>query len=166
MKKTKNNLREKLKKLKLIAFDFDGIFTDGKVAVNEDGVESIVCSRKDSFGLNLLQKMGLQLVVITREPNKIVLIRSKKIGLECINNTLDKLGDFKKIISKKRIKPGEAAFMGDDLNDLACMKYAGTAFTVSDAHPDCKSIADYITIRKGGDHAVKEVCDLIISARS
>ncbi|MEK7659292.1 MAG: HAD hydrolase family protein [Patescibacteria group bacterium] len=155
----------KLKKLKLIGFDFDGIFTDGKVILSEDGIEHVVCSRKDGLGINELQRLGLKLIVISKEPNKIVATRSKKLKTEYAHGINDKLTLFKKILKEKKINPSEAAFMGDDWNDLECMQYAGLSFTVADANPNCKKVADYITKRKGGDHAVREICDLVVLAK-
>lgn len=159
------DLLAKLKKLKLIGFDFDGIFTDGKVILSEDGIEHVICSRKDGLGINELQRLGLKLIVISKEPNKIVATRSKKLKIEYAHGINDKLSLFKKILKEKKVKPSEAAFMGDDWNDLECMNYAGVAFTVADANPSCKKNADYITKRKGGDHAVREICDLIVLSR-
>ncbi len=155
----------KLKRLKLVGFDFDGIFTDGKVILSEDGIEHVICSRKDGLGINELQRLGLKLTVISKEPNKIVATRSKKLKIEYAHGINDKLTLFKKILKEKKISPSEAAFMGDDWNDLECMNYAGVAFTVADANPLCKRVADYTTSRKGGDHAIREICDLIVLAK-
>ncbi|OGM98954.1 MAG: hypothetical protein A2649_01145 [Candidatus Yanofskybacteria bacterium RIFCSPHIGHO2_01_FULL_41_26] len=164
MNSASKNLLKKLKKLKLIAFDFDGIFTDGKVITNQDGIERILYSSKDDQGIKNLKKQGLRLVVISKEPNSIVAIKCKKTGIEYAHNILDKLSLFKKILHKYGIKPSEAAFMGDDFNDLECMRYAGVSFTVVDAYPACLDVADYTT-KSSGNHTISEIVDLIIGAK-
>jgi YrbI family 3-deoxy-D-manno-octulosonate 8-phosphate phosphatase len=155
----------KLAKIELLAFDFDGIFTDGFVYVDQNGKEMVRCSRRDSFGLDQLKDIGVYLAVISRESNPIVIKRWGKMGIECFINVADKIEIFKKLLKRKKIERGASAFMGDDISDLECLKYAGVAFTVRDAVASCKRVADYITIRKGGHHAVREICDLILKAK-
>ena len=162
--KTKEKLTKKLRVLKLIAFDFDGIFTDGKVLINQDGIESIYYSSKDDLGIGELKKQGLKLVVISKEPNKIVATKCKKLGIDHAHNILDKITLFKKILKENKVDPVEAAFMGDDFNDLECMRYAGVSFTVADAYPICIKVADY-TAKSSGNHAIREIADLIINTR-
>lgn len=163
MKKISAVLERKLKNVKLISFDFDGVFTDGRVYVNQDGVETVVCSRRDSLGLNQIRKLGIKLAVISMEPNPVIAKRCKKLNIPVYTGK-EKLPIFKKVLSQEKLKPSQVAFFGDDLNDLECMKYAGIAFTVSDGAPDCLKVADYSTERKSGNHAVREICDLILKA--
>lgn len=166
MKPINKKLTQKLRKIKLIGFDFDGVFTDGRVYVNQDGVETVVCSRRDSLGLNQLKRLGIKLAVISMEPNPIVEKRCEKLKIECVSDPGEKIDNFKKLMKREGIKPEQTAFMGDDLNDLDCLKHAGVAFTVADAADECKRAAHYVTSRKSGDHAVREICDLILKARS
>lgn len=165
MKKIKRDLIKKLKKIKLFALDFDGVFTDGKVYLNQDGVETVVCSRRDSLGMNLLKKEGIKFAVLSMEPNPIVAKRCEKLKIEMLYNPNDKLTLFKDLIKREKVKTEEVAYMGDDLNDLECLKYAGVAFTVKDGALECLKVADYVTERQSGDHALREVCDLILSSR-
>lgn len=165
MKKIKGNLIKKLKKIKLFALDFDGVFTDGKVYLNQDGLEMVVCSRRDSLGMNLLKKEGIKFVVLSMEPNPIIAKRCEKLKIEMLYSPDDKLYLFKNLIKREKIKIEEVAYMGDDLNDLDCLKYAGVAFTVKDGASECLKVADYITKRQSGDHALREVCDLILASR-
>ena len=158
-------MQEKLQNLKLIAFDFDGIFTDSKVTVNQDGIESITCSKRDSMGLNELRRVGMKMCVISKEQNKVVAIRCQKLNLECLIGIDNKLVEFKKIIQREGLTPDQVAFMGDDINDLECMEYAGLSFTVSGGDKKCKAIADHTTIPDGGNGAIREVCDLITEAK-
>ncbi|MEK7536884.1 MAG: HAD hydrolase family protein [Patescibacteria group bacterium] len=165
MKKISADLNRKLKKIKLFALDFDGVFTDAKVYLNQDGIETVVCSRRDSLGMNLLKKEGIKFVVISMESSPVVAKRCEKLKIEMLYSPDDKLSSFKSLIKRERMNIEEVAYMGDDLNDLDCLKYAGVAFTVKDGASECLKIADYATKRQGGDHALREVCDLILGAR-
>lgn len=156
------NLAVRLRRLKMIVFDFDGVFTDGKVSVDEDGRESVVCSRKDTLRFPELRKLGIKLVVISKEKNPVVARRCGKMGVECFCGVDGKLDLFQEILRREKLAAVESVFVGDDINDLECLKYAGVAFTVADGHKECRAAADYITTRRGGDHAVREICDLIL----
>jgi len=166
------HLEERVVGLRLLVFDFDGVFTDGKVIVREDGKESVVCSRKDTLRLPELVQAGIRLVVISKEGNPVVAARCQKIKvgsegkLECFQGVDDKLTLLQRFLDQSGITASETAFMGDDINDLPCMKHVGLSFTVADGHFQCKQVADYTTARKGGDHAVREVCDLILEIRN
>lgn len=162
-------LYDKLKKIKLIAFDFDGIFTDGFVYFAEDGKETVRCSRKDSLGINMLKKAGIGVYVVSKETNAVVSERCKKMGIPCVHkveNSEGKREIIERICEEQNISPEGMAFMGDDINDIAAMQYAGVAITVGDAHEETIRIADYVTTRRGGDHAVREVCELILQAKN
>ncbi|MDP3764353.1 MAG: HAD hydrolase family protein [bacterium] len=159
-----SDLSKRLRQLKLIAFDFDGIFTDGKVIVDQHGNESVICSRKDTLRFPELRKHGVDLVVISKEKNPVVTKRCEKMKVDCLQGVDEKLIAFKQLLQARNLSIVEIAFMGDDINDMECLKFAGLAFTVADGHVECMAIADYVTSRKGGDHAVREVCDLILEA--
>lgn len=149
--------------------DFDGIMTDGYVYVNQNGEEAARCSRKDGLGAEMLQNAGVYLAVISKEENPVVLARCKKLKIDCWNAIYDgagKLQIFKRILEDKKIFPEEAAYMGDDLNDAETLMNAGLAITVADAHEKVKNICHYITARKGGEHAVREVCEKILEAKN
>lgn len=162
------DLSSKLKDLTLLALDFDGVFTDGTVYVNQEGVEAVQCSRRDGLGINLLQKHKIKVHVISKETNPIVSVRCKKMGIACDQSIHDgdgKLEILERIMRDLKLSPSNVAFMGDDLNDVPALKSANVAFTVADAHPAVKEIADYITEAPGGKHAVREVAELILQAK-
>lgn len=162
-------LHDKLKKIKLIAFDFDGIFTDGFVYFREDGKETMRCSRKDSLGINMLKKAGIGVYVISKETNAVVSRRCEKMGIPCVHkveNSEGKREIVERICKEQGISSVDVAFMGDDINDIAAMQYAGIAITVADAHEEAIRSADYVTTRRGGDHAVREVCELLLKAKN
>jgi YrbI family 3-deoxy-D-manno-octulosonate 8-phosphate phosphatase len=163
----KKSLNIKIKKIKILALDFDGVLTDGFVYVDQNGIEMIRCSRRDTLGFEALRKKGIEIVVISKEKNPVVEVRCKKMQVKCwtgINSGEDKLFILKKIIKKSGLNPENVCYIGDDINDLTCIKYVGLGVTVSDGNEKNKKAADYITKRKGGDHAVREVCDIILDA--
>lgn len=159
---------EKFKRVRLLAMDFDGIMTDGKVYVDQDGQEMVKCSRKDGLGIELLKKYGLDAVVISKETNPVVAVRCQKLEIEYeqgAENSERKLDIVKRIAAERGIDLSEMAYMGDDLNDRAVLENVGLAITVADGHPDIKKVCDYITAAKGGGHAVREVCEKILEAK-
>src|SRR3990167_6371916 len=165
MKSTKKKLIEKFKKIKLLVLDFDGVLTDGLVYVDQDGYEMVRCSRRDSMGTNLLQKAGVKVFVVSKEKNRVVGVRAKKMGIDHIQSVDDKVTVLKKLSKKLGINPTDICYVGDDLNDFEVMKLTGVSVAVADADDKIKNIASYITIKKGGQGAVREVCDMIINSK-
>ncbi len=154
-----------LRAVRLIAFDFDGVFTDNTVVVDENGVESVRCWRGDGIGLSALRKLGLEMVVISTETNPVVSTRCKKLQIDCHQGCEDKIGTLKEIARATGCPLEEAAFVGNDVNDSACLQAVGLAIVVADSHPDVLPLATYVTREKGGRGAVREVCDLIRASR-
>lgn len=161
-------LREKVKNIKLLAADFDGVMTDGHVYVGQNGEEFVRCSRRDGLGVEMLKKAGIEMAVLSKEPNPVVLARCKKLGIFCknnIDNSSGKLAILKDLIKEKNIDLSEVAYIGDDLNDKAVLENVGLAITVADGHDLVKSICQYVTRAEGGEHAVREVSELILAAK-
>lgn len=163
-------LRKKLKRVRLFVCDFDGVMTDGKVLVSSGrGDEIVLCSRRDSMGTGMLQKLaGVIVGVISKEMNEVVRLRCEKIKVLCwqgVENGEGKVEILKRIAVENNVKPEEVLYMGDDVNDFEPMQFAGVKITVADGHKKLKAIADYVTERKGGDHAVREVCEMILEAK-
>lgn len=161
-------MQEKFKKIKLLAMDFDGVMTDGLIYVDQDGKESVRCSRKDGLGIEMIKKAGLQAIVISKEANPVVSARCAKLKIPCWQKVQDsegKLEILKRFMEEQKLSADEVAYMGDDINDLAALKYAGLAITVADGHPEVQKIAHYTTKARGGQHAVREVCELLLTAR-
>ncbi|MBI2065430.1 MAG: HAD hydrolase family protein [Candidatus Yanofskybacteria bacterium] len=150
--------------VKLLALDFDGTLTDGFVYIDQHGKESVRCSRRDSLGISILRQLGIIIIVISSETNSVVSERCRKMGVESFSGVPGdkKLDVMKKYMEKNRILQSNTAYMGDDVNDIGCLEFAGVAITVADGHELCKLHADYVTERAGGNHAVREVCDLIL----
>jgi 3-deoxy-D-manno-octulosonate 8-phosphate phosphatase (KDO 8-P phosphatase) len=148
-------------KIKFLAFDFDGVFTDNIVYTTEDGKESVACWRSDGLGLAKIKQLGIPIWVISTETNPVVSKRCKKLGINCIQGCNDKLEALSDLLAKNGILFNETAYVGNDINDTDCLKSVGVPIVVADAHSDVMSLAKYITIRPGGRGAVREICDLI-----
>lgn len=150
-------------KIKALVLDFDGVFTDNKVIVNEDGSESVICSRSDGFGLQLLRGVtNIELLILSKERNIVASKRASKLGMECKLSVDNKLEILNAWLAKKKISLSETAFVGNDLNDKECLEASGLGIVVADAHESIISLADYKLKNKGGEHAIRELTDLII----
>jgi len=144
-----------------LVLDFDGVFTDGRVIVDETGVESVTCSRRDGMGLTRLRRRGLPMLVLSTEPNPVVARRCEKLGLECQHGIDDKLAVLLHWAKQHQVSRESLVYIGDDVNDLACLQWAGCGVTVADGHPSALASADVVLASAGGQGAVRELCDLI-----
>jgi YrbI family 3-deoxy-D-manno-octulosonate 8-phosphate phosphatase len=150
-----------LRLLRVIAFDFDGVFTDNTVIVDENGVESVRCWRGDGLGLSALRRLGVGSVVVSTETNPVVGARCQKLNIECHQGCTDKITTLRAIAEAAGCTLDEVAFVGNDVNDSECLRAVGLPIVVADSHPQVVSLAAYVTHEKGGRGAVREVCDLI-----
>jgi 3-deoxy-D-manno-octulosonate 8-phosphate phosphatase (KDO 8-P phosphatase) len=154
------DLAERFRRVRLVAFDFDGVFTDNTVFVFADGTEAVRCWRSDGLGLKKLPALGVGVIVLSTEENPIVSVRTKKLGIRCLQGLADKLGALETVLSEANLTLADAAYVGNDINDLACLEAVGLPIVVDDAHPDVIRYARYRTRARGGRGAVREVCDL------
>jgi 3-deoxy-D-manno-octulosonate 8-phosphate phosphatase (KDO 8-P phosphatase) len=154
------NLDEIIRGLRLVAFDFDGVFTDNMVYVFEDGREAVRCSRADGIGLNYLKRLGFHLLIISTETNPVVSARARKLNIPCLQGVDDKRATLESVLQEKGLSLEQAAFVGNDINDLPCLTAVRLPIVVQDAHPEVISHALYRTTALGGHGAVREVCDL------
>ena len=159
--------REHLASVTFVVFDFDGVMTDNRVLVAEDGRESVFCSRADGLGVQLLGRAGVGCLVLSTEANPVVSARAAKLGVECVQGLgLDGKGEaLRRIMRERGIDPAAAAYVGNDVNDVECLGLVGVPICVADAWPAVRRAARYATARRGGDGAVREVCDLLLEAR-
>lgn len=146
--------------VRLVAFDFDGVFTDNMVYVFEDGSETIRCFRGDGIGLRKLERAGIETVIISTETNPVVTARSRKLGIRCVQGCEDKRGSLEAIVCELGLSLAQVAYVGNDINDLPCLTCVGVPIVVRDAHPDVVGRALYRTQTPGGHGAVREICDL------
>jgi 3-deoxy-D-manno-octulosonate 8-phosphate phosphatase (KDO 8-P phosphatase) len=154
----------RIARIRLVAFDFDGVFTDNTVYVSESGEESVRCWRGDGLGLQKLTSRGIDSVIISTETNAVVSMRAKKLKSLCFHGVPDKLKELKRVVAEKGIDLADTAYVGNDINDADCLGAVGFAVVVADAHPEVMGLAHYITRMPGGRGAVREVCDLLVSA--
>lgn len=152
----------KFSDIKLIVFDFDGVFTNNKVYLDEEGCESVQCNRGDGMGISLLKKTRIPLFILSTEKNPIVLKRAEKLGIPAFNNVENKLQFLEEYISKSNISSDSVCYVGNDVNDLECLKKVGLPVVPSDAHEEVKKFARIILKNKGGDGAVREFCDMFL----
>src|SRR5262249_10336849 len=145
----------------LIVFDFDGVMTDNRVWVAADGTEWVACSRSDGLGLERLRRLGLALLVLSTEVNQVVAARCRKLGLPCEHGVADKAGRLRDLLADRGVDPSQVIYVGNDVNDLACMRLVGCGVAVADAHADVLAAADFVLSRPGGHGAVRELCDRV-----
>jgi 3-deoxy-D-manno-octulosonate 8-phosphate phosphatase (KDO 8-P phosphatase) len=154
-------LVDAIRRLRFLAFDFDGVFTDNHVYILEDGRESVRCSRSDGIGLSRLRELGMEMIIISTEVNQVVQTRAAKLKLPCINGCEDKISTLIGLLADRGLDLEQVAFMGNDVNDRDCLKQAGLPVVVADAHPDVIELGLYRTRLRGGYGAVREFCDLV-----
>lgn len=144
-------LRKRLKRIRLIILDFDGVLTNNTVYVSEHGVESVSCSRSDGPGVKILRSTGLQLLVLSTETNPVVARRCSKLSLEC-NQGISSKSDFilREIMHTRQYAMSELLYVGNDLNDLTAMKLGMITACPSDSHYLVRRQADIILSRRGG----------------
>jgi 3-deoxy-D-manno-octulosonate 8-phosphate phosphatase (KDO 8-P phosphatase) len=159
-------LVEKLRGVRLVAFDFDGVFTDNSVYVLEDGREAVRCSRADGLGLDRLRKLGIELAIISTETNQVVQARARKLRLRCVNACEDKRSAIISLAAELSVDLSNVAFVGNDINDLPALTVVGVPIVVGNAHPDVLPAAIHKTRTPGGHGAVRELCDLIHALRT
>ncbi len=158
------DLRDVMRQIRVVAFDFDGVFTDNMVYTLEDGSEAVRCFRGDGIGLRKLERAGIEAVVISSERNPVVSARCRKLQIRCVEACDDKRATLEKLVGERGVSLERVAFVGNDVNDLECLTAVGLPIVVHDAHPDVIPAARLRTRSRGGHGAVREVCDLFAKA--
>ncbi len=158
-------LKEKFKNMRLIILDCDGVLTDGYVQVDSAGNEYARFSHRDGMGIKMLKRIGLKVAVVTTQVSLYVTARCKKIQVPCHQAIENKVEFVRQLIISEDIDPERVLFMGDDINDLGPMSIVGLPVAVADAVEEVKKMAVYVTKRNGGEHAVREICDLLLEAK-
>lgn len=158
--------KEKLASVQLIVFDFDGVFTDNTVYVDQHGVESVRCWRSDGLGLSRLREIGVKIFIISTEANPVVTARANKLKIACRQSVEDKSSALIEICAEFRVDPDNAMFVGNDINDIPAFKSAGFPIAVADAYPEVDPYIVFRTMKPGGFGAVREICDMVFLARN
>lgn len=153
-----------LRNVRLVAFDVDGVFTDGRFYLTDDGVEIKAFNTQDGFGIRQLQKAGIAVAIISGRRSGAVEKRMGELGVEHVYlGCADKLATFDELTRKLDITAAEAAFVGDDIPDLPLLSKVGYSIAVANAVAAVREFCDYTTDAAGGHGAVREVCELVLS---
>lgn len=152
--------KDALRRVRLVVFDFDGVFTDNTVYVSQDGTESVRCNRSDGIGLSRLRAVGIETIIISTEVNAVVGVRAQKLKTPCRHGCENKREVLEEVLAELGLAFAQTAFVGNDVNDASCLEIVGMPIVVADAHPDVLSLARITTTRRGGHGAVREVCDM------
>jgi 3-deoxy-D-manno-octulosonate 8-phosphate phosphatase (KDO 8-P phosphatase) len=151
--------------VRLLGIDFDGVMTDNSVYVFEDGREAVRCSRLEGYGLRRLIAAGAEPVIVSTEANGVVTARARKLNIACKQNVPDKVAAMDALLRERGLDWREAAFIGNDVNDLDVLKRVGLPVVVADAHACVCLDGVFRTARRGGDGAVRELCDAIAAVK-
>lgn len=150
---------------KLIVYDFDGVMTNNKILIFEDGREGVVVNRGDGWGVEQLQKAGFKQIILSTEKNPVVSARAKKLKIAALQGCDDKKKQLAKYCKKNKIQLSHVVYVGNDVNDLAAMKIAGFVIAPADSHRSVLKIADHVTQAQGGGGVVREISDLILGKK-
>ncbi len=153
-------------KIKLLVMDFDGVLTDNRVWNNEEGKEQVAANRSDGLGIEMLLKSGVNAVVISMEENPVVARRCEKMGIQYEKGIENKGPALQAVLAEHGVSATEAIFLGNDTNDLPCFPLVACGIAVADAHPAVLREADLVLSRRGGQGAVRELCDLILAQQT
>ena len=145
-----------------VVFDFDGVLTDDRVVTDQNGVEAVVSSRGDGMGIAMLRDAGVPMVVLSKERNPVTTARCTKLQLEVFQAVDDKLNLLRTLLTDRGLDPATVVYVGNDVNDLACIEFVGCGVAVGDAHPEVLATSDVILSRPGGRGAVRELAELVV----
>lgn len=154
-----------LERVRLAIFDFDGVFTDNRVYVNERGEEALAFSRSDGLGLRRLDEVRVQYLIVSMEQNPIVGARAQKLQVDCVQGVDDKLAVVRERAAAAGVSLEQAAYVGNDINDADCLRAVGLPVVPSDAWPEVQPLAQWVLSRPGGAGCVREFCDAVWEAQ-
>ena len=157
--------RETLASIQAIVFDFDGVFTNNKVIVSQNGDEFVICDRGDGMGITMLKEHGIRMMILSKEKNPVVSARGNKLGLEVIQGCDDKLPAMKTWLDSNHIDAQRCAYIGNDINDKECLLNVGLAVIPHDAHHSVRKIGAWRLKASGGRGAIRELADGILGSR-
>lgn len=150
--------------IKMIICDFDGVVTNNLVLTDENGKETVSASRSDSMHIKTLREKGIEVMILSSEPNPVVMARAKKMGVEAMHGIgmQDKGRVMREVLEQKNVKAENVVYIGNDLNDLPCFEIAGWSVAVADAYPEVIRAADFVLTKTGGHGAIRELCEIVL----
>jgi 3-deoxy-D-manno-octulosonate 8-phosphate phosphatase (KDO 8-P phosphatase) len=154
-----------LERVRFAVFDFDGVFTDNRVWVNERGEEALAFSRSDGLGLRRLDEVAVRCLIVSMEENPIVGARARKLRVDCLQGIADKLAVLRERTAEAGVSLEQTAFIGNDINDAECLRAVGCPVVPADAWPEVKPLARWVLSRTGGSGCVREFCDGVWEAQ-
>ncbi len=158
--------RNKVKKIKLLILDVDGVLTNGKINLDEKGKEIKVFDVQDGFGIVFFKKAGFKTAIISARSAEAVTVRAKDLKFDKVyQDAYPKISAYQKLLKSLKLKDEEACFMGDDLPDICLLNKVGLAVAPANAVAEVKKCVDYVTKRKGGEGAVRETVELILKTQ-
>jgi len=155
-------LEDILKNIKLIIYDFDGVMTNNKVYIDQDGNEMVQVNRADGLGVAKIKDLGIQQIIISTEQNSVVSARAMKLGIPCLKGINNKKEALLNYCQKNGVNINDVAYIGNDINDKDAMEIARIRFCPADAHETIKEISDRVLNRNGGDGVIRELLDILI----
>jgi 3-deoxy-D-manno-octulosonate 8-phosphate phosphatase (KDO 8-P phosphatase) len=158
-------LRPLLERVRFAVFDFDGVFTDNRVWVNERGEEMLAFTRSDGLGLRRLDEVAVRYLIVSTEPNPIVGARAEKLRVECVQGVDDKLAVVTQRTEAAGVELQSVAYLGNDVNDADCLRAVGVPVVPADAWPEVRPLARWVLSRPGGAGCVREFCDGVWKAQ-
>jgi 3-deoxy-D-manno-octulosonate 8-phosphate phosphatase (KDO 8-P phosphatase) len=159
-------MEERLRRVELLLLDVDGVLTDGRIHIDNSGVETKTFDVTDGHGLKMLQRGGVEVGIVTGRSSEVVQHRVRELGIaEVHQGAKDKLSVVREILARKGLTPDQVAYVGDDVIDLPVLLQVGLAVSVPSASDDVLSRVHWVTRREGGRGAVREVCDAILKAK-
>jgi len=160
------NLKEKLKKIKMLILDVDGVMTDGRIIMDDEGRQLKNFDVRDGHGLKIIQRYGIKVVILTGRKSEVVNHRAHDLEIkEIYQGALNKKEVFQKILIKHKLAASAVAFVGDDIIDIPVLRQVGFSAAVADAVDVVKKSVHYITKHKGGRGAVREICEMILQSQ-
>ena len=153
-------IRPPIERPAAVVFDFDGVMTDDRVTVTENGEESIVCSRSDGLGVAAFKEAGILMAVLSGEANRVVGVRCEKLGIPCFQSATDKLPLLRSLAAEWGLGSDDIAYVGNQANDIECLAWAGIPVAVADAALQVKQTAGHVLRSSGGSGVVWELAEL------
>ncbi len=166
MEVTDERLLDKIRKVRLLILDVDGVMTDGRIIIDDAGVESKHFDVKDGHGLKILMRYNIDVVLLTGRRSRVVEHRAADLGITEVHQGIrNKLEAYTGILERRKLLPEETAYVGDDVVDIPLLNRVGFGVAVADAVPEVRRVAGFVTSRPGGRGAVREVCEMILKGQ-
>ena len=160
------NLEQQYQQIELVLSDVDGVLTDGRLVLDNQGIETKRFHIRDGMGIALWQKAGYRFGIVTLRSSQVVKIRAAELGIDIVRQgTDDKLRTTREILDELHLAPGQVCYIGDDLPDLSVVRAVGLGVAVADAAAELRQAADYVTTAAGGAGAVRETIEMILKAQ-